>query len=73
LFPAQHADPATTGKAISHEEAQPMLTESSNAEVKIITSSSGAVGESEEAQEIGSPKSLKDAIKPKHKRKKNKK
>jgi len=50
-----------------------MLTESSNAEVKIITSSSGAVGESEEAQEIGSPKSLKDAIKPKHKRKKNKK
>ncbi|XP_039844532.1 exosome complex component RRP45A-like isoform X5 [Panicum virgatum] len=32
-------------------------------------SSSGAVGESEEALEIGSPKSLKDAIKPKHKRK----
>ena len=49
-----------------------MLTESSNAEVK-VTSSSGVVGESEEAQEIGSPKSLKDAIKPKHKRKKNKK
>ena len=72
MFPAQHADPATTGKARSHEDAQPMLTESSNAEVK-VTSSSGAVGESEEAQEIGSPKSLKDAIKPKHKRKKNKK
>ncbi|RLN08780.1 protein RRP45A-like isoform X2 [Panicum miliaceum] len=65
-------DPATTGKASSHEDAQPMLAESSNAEVK-ITSSSGAAGESEEAQEIGSPKSLKDAIKPKHKRKKNKK
>jgi len=69
---SQLPDPATTGKARSHEDAQPMLTESSNAEVK-ITSSSGAVGESEEAQEIGSPKSLKDAIKPKHKRKKNKK
>ncbi|KAG2658979.1 exosome complex component RRP45A-like isoform X3 [Panicum virgatum] len=65
---SQLPDPATTGKASSHEEAQPMLTESSNAEVK-ITSSSGAVGESEEALEIGSPKSLKDAIKPKHKRK----
>ncbi|OEL15986.1 Exosome complex component RRP45B [Dichanthelium oligosanthes] len=62
-------DMASTGKASSHEDAQPMLTESSNAEVK-GTSSSGAAGESEEAQEIGSPKSLKDAIKPKHKRKK---
>jgi exosome complex component RRP45 len=72
LFPAQHADLATTVKASSHEDAQPMLTESANAEVK-ITLSSGAAGESEEAQEIGSPKSLKDAIKPKHKRKKNKK
>ncbi|PAN06418.1 hypothetical protein PAHAL_1G262800 [Panicum hallii] len=65
-------DLATTVKASSHEDAQPMLTESANAEVK-ITLSSGAAGESEEAQEIGSPKSLKDAIKPKHKRKKNKK
>ncbi|KAK8462338.1 hypothetical protein SEVIR_1G193500v4 [Setaria viridis] len=64
-------DPATMGKASSHEDAQPMLTESSNAEVK-STSSSGAAGESEEAQETGSPKSLKDAIKPKHKRKKKK-
>nr|CAB3446844.1 unnamed protein product [Digitaria exilis] len=64
-------DPATTSKASSHEEAQPMLTESSNAEVK-STSSSGAAGESEEAQEMGSPKSLKDAVKPKHKRKKKK-
>jgi exosome complex component RRP45 len=36
------------------------------------TSSSGAAGESEEAQETLSPKSLIDAIKPKHKRKKKK-
>ncbi|PAN06417.1 hypothetical protein PAHAL_1G262800 [Panicum hallii] len=69
---SQLTDLATTVKASSHEDAQPMLTESANAEVK-ITLSSGAAGESEEAQEIGSPKSLKDAIKPKHKRKKNKK
>ncbi|KAK8462339.1 hypothetical protein SEVIR_1G193500v4 [Setaria viridis] len=68
---SQLPDPATMGKASSHEDAQPMLTESSNAEVK-STSSSGAAGESEEAQETGSPKSLKDAIKPKHKRKKKK-
>ncbi|CAN6244638.1 unnamed protein product [Urochloa humidicola] len=64
-------DSTTTGKAGSHDDAQPMLTESSNVEVK-STSSSGAAGESEEAQEIGSPKSLKDAIKPKHKRRKKK-
>ncbi|CAN6232725.1 unnamed protein product [Urochloa humidicola] len=63
-------DPATTVKA-SHGDAQPMLIESSNAEVK-STSSSGAAEESEEAQEIESPKSLKDAIKPKHKRRKKK-
>nr|ACG30454.1 hypothetical protein [Zea mays] len=55
-------------KASSREDAQPM-TESSNAEVN--TSSAVAAGESE-AHEIGSPKSLKDAIKPKHKRKKKK-
>ncbi|CAN6252605.1 unnamed protein product [Urochloa humidicola] len=63
-------DPATTVKA-SHGDAQPMLIESSNAEVK-STSSSGAAEESDEAQEIESPKSLKDAIKPKHKRRKKK-
>ncbi|CAN6272999.1 unnamed protein product [Urochloa humidicola] len=68
---SQLPDSTTTGKAGSHDDAQPMLTESSNAEVK-STSSSGAAGESEEAQEIGSPKSLKDAIKPKHKRRKKK-
>jgi exosome complex component RRP45 len=55
-------------KASSREDAQPM-TESSNAEVN--TSSAVAAGESE-SHEIGSPKSLKDAIKPKHKRKKKK-
>ena len=44
------------------------MTESSNAEVN--TSSAVAAGESDESQEIGSPKSLKDAIKPKYKRKK---
>lgn len=59
-------DPPTMVKASSREDAQPM-TESSNAEVN--TSSAVAAGESE-AHEIGSPKSLKDAIKPKHKRKK---
>jgi exosome complex component RRP45 len=59
------------GKASRHEDAQPILSESSNAEVK-STSSSGAAGESEEAQETLSPKSLIDAIKPKHKRKKKK-
>ncbi|CAN6232008.1 unnamed protein product [Urochloa humidicola] len=56
-------DPATTGKASSHENDQPMLTDVKS------TSSSGAA---EETQEIGSPKSLKDAIKPKHKRRKKK-
>ncbi|XP_066331751.1 exosome complex component RRP45A-like isoform X1 [Miscanthus floridulus] len=60
-------DPPTIVKVSSHEDAQPM-TESSNAEVN--TSSAVAAGESDESQEIGSPKSLKDAIKPKHKRKK---
>ena len=65
----QFADPATTVKAnIDDEDAKPMVTES-NTEVK-STSSSGAAGESDEAQEIRSPKSLKDAVKPKHKRKK---
>ncbi|CAN6252604.1 unnamed protein product [Urochloa humidicola] len=67
---SQLPDPATTVKA-SHGDAQPMLIESSNAEVK-STSSSGAAEESDEAQEIESPKSLKDAIKPKHKRRKKK-
>jgi len=67
LFASHHADPLTIVKVSSHEDAQPM-TESSNAEVN--TSSAVAAGESDESQEIGSPKSLKDAIKPKHKRKK---
>ncbi|WVZ75078.1 hypothetical protein U9M48_023169, partial [Paspalum notatum var. saurae] len=61
-------DSAPMVEASSEEDAQP-VTESSNAEAK-STSSTGAIGESDEAQEIGSPKSLKDAIKPKHKRKK---
>ncbi|XP_062223124.1 exosome complex component RRP45A-like isoform X2 [Phragmites australis] len=63
-------DPANIVKANNHEDAKPMSTES-NAEVK-STSSSGAAGESDETQEIRSPKSLKDAVKPKHKRKKKK-
>ncbi|KAK3158155.1 hypothetical protein QOZ80_2AG0133580 [Eleusine coracana subsp. coracana] len=61
-------DPSVVMEANDHEDAKPMLTESST-EVK-TTSSSGAAVESDEAQEIRSPKSLKDAIKPKHKRKK---
>ncbi|KAL6634537.1 hypothetical protein ACP70R_027208 [Stipagrostis hirtigluma subsp. patula] len=69
---SQFPDAATTAKANndSHEDAKPMITES-NAEVKSASNSGGA-GESDEAQEIGSPKSLKDAVKPKHKRKKKK-
>ncbi|GJM85221.1 hypothetical protein PR202_ga01653 [Eleusine coracana subsp. coracana] len=63
-------DPSVVIEANDHEDAKPMLTESST-EVK-TTSSSGAAVESDEAQEIRSPKSLKDAIKPKHKRKKRK-
>lgn len=45
-----------------------MLTES-NPEVK-SASNSGTAGESDEAQDSRQPKSLKDAVKPKHKRKK---
>ncbi|KAK3154327.1 hypothetical protein QOZ80_2BG0189120 [Eleusine coracana subsp. coracana] len=63
-------DPSVVIEANDHEDAKPMITESST-EVK-TTSSSGAAVESDEAQEIRSPKSLKDAIKPKHKRKKRK-
>ncbi|WVZ59597.1 hypothetical protein U9M48_009715 [Paspalum notatum var. saurae] len=62
-------DPAPMVEASSEEDAQP-VTESSNAEAKSTSSIHGANGESDEAQEIGSPNSLKDAIKPKHKRKK---
>ncbi|KAJ1279458.1 hypothetical protein BS78_04G158400 [Paspalum vaginatum] len=65
---SQLPDSAPMVEASSQEDAQP-VTESSNAEAK-STSSAGAIGESDEAQEIGSPKSLKDAIKPTHKRKK---
>jgi exosome complex component RRP45 len=64
----EYADPSTGIEDNDHEDAKPMVTESST-EVK-TTSNSGAAGESDEAQEIRSPKSLKDAIKPKHKRKK---
>ncbi|WVZ62011.1 hypothetical protein U9M48_011809 [Paspalum notatum var. saurae] len=62
-------DPAPMVEASSEEDAQP-VTDSSNAEAKSTSNPHGANGESDEAQEIGSPKSLKDAIKPKHKRKK---
>ncbi|CAN6251868.1 unnamed protein product [Urochloa humidicola] len=60
---SQLPDPATTGKASSHENDQPMLTD---------VKSTSSLGAAEETQEIGSPKSLKDAIKPKHKRRKKK-
>ncbi|WVZ59596.1 hypothetical protein U9M48_009715 [Paspalum notatum var. saurae] len=66
---SQLPDPAPMVEASSEEDAQP-VTESSNAEAKSTSSIHGANGESDEAQEIGSPNSLKDAIKPKHKRKK---
>uniref|UniRef100_A0A0A9A9Z2 Uncharacterized protein n=1 Tax=Arundo donax TaxID=35708 RepID=A0A0A9A9Z2_ARUDO len=64
-------DPAAMVKANDHEDAKPMLAEF-NSEVK-STSGSGAAEESDKAQEVRSPKSLKDAVKPKHKRKKKKK
>lgn len=64
---SQLPDPAPMVNGSSQEDAQP-ITESSNAELK--STRAGATGESEEPQEIGSPKTLKDAIKPKHKRKK---
>jgi exosome complex component RRP45 len=66
----EYADPSIAIEDNDHEDAQPMLTESS-VDVK-TTSNSGAAVESDEDQEIRSPRNLKDAIKPKHKRKKKK-
>lgn len=63
-----YADPPAIPNDKGDEDAKPRLTES-NPEVESM-SNSGIAGESDEAKESGSPKSLKDAIKPKHKRKK---
>ncbi|PNT68810.1 hypothetical protein BRADI_3g45490v3 [Brachypodium distachyon] len=65
---SQLPDPPATVKDNKQEDVELMLTES-NPEVK-STSNSGAAGETDEAQESRTPKSLKDAVKPKHKRKK---
>ena len=68
IFPLLYADPPAKANDKRDEDAKPRLTEST-LEVESM-SNSGAAGESDEDKECGSPKSLKDAVKPKHKRKK---
>uniref|UniRef100_A0A453NGU6 Exoribonuclease phosphorolytic domain-containing protein n=1 Tax=Aegilops tauschii subsp. strangulata TaxID=200361 RepID=A0A453NGU6_AEGTS len=65
---SQLPDPPAIPNDDKHEDTKPMLTES-NPEVKSV-SNSGTAGESDEFKESRSPKSLIDAIKPKHRRKK---
>ncbi|KAM3240381.1 hypothetical protein ACQJBY_053828 [Aegilops geniculata] len=61
-------DPPAIPNDDKHEDTKPMLSES-NPEVKSV-SYSGTTGESDEVKESRSPKSLIDAVKPKHRRKK---
>ncbi|KAG8070982.1 hypothetical protein GUJ93_ZPchr0006g40709 [Zizania palustris] len=60
-------EPPSVVKDNKQEDVEPMLTEC-NPEVK--SESMLSAGESNETQETISPKSLRDAVKPKHKRKK---
>jgi exosome complex component RRP45 len=63
-----YADPPAILNDKRREDAKQRLTESIP-EVESMSNSEIA-GESDEAKESGSPQSLKDAVKPKHKRKK---
>ncbi|XP_048537565.1 exosome complex component RRP45A-like isoform X1 [Triticum urartu] len=65
---SQFPDPPAIPNDGKHEDTKPMLTES-NPEVKSVLNS-GTAGESDEVKESRSPKSLIDAVKPKHRRKK---
>ncbi|XP_051216982.1 exosome complex component RRP45A isoform X1 [Lolium perenne] len=65
---SQLPDPPAKPNDKRHEDAKSRLSES-NLDVESMPNS-GIAGESDEAKESVSPKSLKDAVKPKHKRKK---
>jgi exosome complex component RRP45 len=68
IFSLLYADPPAKPNDKRHEDAKSRLSES-NLDVESMPNS-GIAGESDEAKESVSPKSLKDAVKPKHKRKK---